>query len=95
MSMILSQSIKHVLAWRPTHLLPPANLNQPGPIVCREHLGGLLRFYDREAAWNARIEFSHFLLDRDPLYTSQFRALLSPAGVTPISPAAEQSQPQR
>jgi transposase InsO family protein len=24
------------------------------------------------------------LLDRDPLYTSQFRALLSSAGVTPI-----------
>jgi putative transposase len=31
-------------------ILPPANLNQPGPIVCRERLGGLLRFYDREAA---------------------------------------------
>ena len=29
---------------------PPANLNRPGPIVCRERLGGLLRFYDREAA---------------------------------------------
>jgi putative transposase len=28
----------------------PANLNRPGPIVCRERLGGLLRFYDREAA---------------------------------------------
>jgi putative transposase len=31
-------------------ILPPANLNLPGPIVCRERLGGLLRFYDREAA---------------------------------------------
>jgi hypothetical protein len=31
-------------------ILPPANLNQPGPIVCRERLGGLLRFYHREAA---------------------------------------------
>jgi transposase InsO family protein len=31
-------------------ILPPANLNQPGPIVCRERLGGLLRFCDREAA---------------------------------------------
>ncbi len=31
-------------------ILPPANLNQPGPIVCRERLGGLLRFHDREAA---------------------------------------------
>jgi hypothetical protein len=29
---------------------PPANLNRPGSIVCRERLGGLLRFYDREAA---------------------------------------------
>jgi DNA-binding transcriptional LysR family regulator len=29
---------------------PPANLNRPGRIVCRERLGGLLRFYDREAA---------------------------------------------
>jgi hypothetical protein len=29
---------------------PPANLNRPGPIVRRERLGGLLRFYDREAA---------------------------------------------
>jgi putative transposase len=28
----------------------PANLNRPGPIVCRERLGGLLRFYEREAA---------------------------------------------
>jgi putative transposase len=31
-------------------IVPPANLNRPGPIVCRERLGGLLRFYDREAA---------------------------------------------
>ena len=31
-------------------ILPPANLNRPGPIVCRECLGGLLRFYDRKAA---------------------------------------------
>jgi putative transposase len=31
-------------------ILPPANLNQPGPIVCRERLGGLLRFYHRKAA---------------------------------------------
>jgi hypothetical protein len=31
-------------------IVPPANLNRPGPIVCREHLGGLLRFYDREVA---------------------------------------------
>jgi hypothetical protein len=31
--------------------VPPANLNQPGPpIVCRERLGGLLRFYHRKAA---------------------------------------------
>jgi hypothetical protein len=30
-------------------ILPPANLNRPGPIVCRERLGGLLRFCDREA----------------------------------------------
>jgi putative transposase len=29
---------------------PPANLNRSGPIVCRERLGGLLRFYEREAA---------------------------------------------
>jgi hypothetical protein len=31
-------------------IVPPANLNRPGPIDCRERLGGLLRFYDREAA---------------------------------------------
>jgi hypothetical protein len=31
-------------------ILPPANLNRPGPIVCRERLGGLLRFYHRNAA---------------------------------------------
>ena len=31
-------------------IVPPASLNRPGPIVCRERLGGLLRFYDREAA---------------------------------------------
>ncbi len=31
-------------------ILPPANLNRPGPIVCRERLGGFLRFYQREAA---------------------------------------------
>ena len=31
-------------------ILPPANLNQPGPIVCRERLGGLLRFYHQKAA---------------------------------------------
>ena len=31
-------------------ILPPADLNQPGPIVCRERLGGLLHFYDRETA---------------------------------------------
>jgi len=31
-------------------IVPPANLNRPGPIVRRERLGGLLRFYDREAA---------------------------------------------
>jgi putative transposase len=31
-------------------LSPPANLNRSGPIVCRERLGGLLRFYHREAA---------------------------------------------
>ena len=31
-------------------LLPPASLNRPGPLVCRERLGGLRRFYDREAA---------------------------------------------
>jgi putative transposase len=31
-------------------ILPPANLNRPGPFVCPERLGGLLRFYDREAA---------------------------------------------
>jgi hypothetical protein len=30
-------------------ILPPANLNQPRPIVCRERLGGLLRFYHGEA----------------------------------------------
>jgi transposase InsO family protein len=29
---------------------PPANLNRSGPVVCRERLGGLLRFYHREAA---------------------------------------------
>jgi putative transposase len=28
---------------------PPANLNRPGPIVCRERLGSLLRFYHRQA----------------------------------------------
>jgi putative transposase len=26
-------------------IVPPANLNRPGPIVCGERLGGLLRFY--------------------------------------------------
>jgi hypothetical protein len=31
-------------------IMPPTNLNRPGPIVYRERLGGLLRFYDREAA---------------------------------------------
>jgi transposase InsO family protein len=31
-------------------ILPPANLNRSGPIVCRERLGGLLRFYHRKAA---------------------------------------------
>jgi putative transposase len=31
-------------------IVPPANFNQPGPIVCRERLGGLLRFYHRKAA---------------------------------------------
>jgi hypothetical protein len=31
-------------------IVPPANLNRPGAIVCRERLGGLLCFYDREAA---------------------------------------------
>jgi hypothetical protein len=31
-------------------IVAPANLNRPGPLVCRERLGGLLRFYDREAA---------------------------------------------
>jgi putative transposase len=29
---------------------PPADDSGPGPIVCRKRLGGLLRFYDREAA---------------------------------------------
>jgi hypothetical protein len=29
---------------------PPANLNRPGPIVCRERIGGLLRFYHPNAA---------------------------------------------
>jgi transposase InsO family protein len=28
-------------------ILPPAHHNRPGPIVCRERLGGLLRFYHR------------------------------------------------
>lgn len=28
-------------------ILPPANHNRPGPIVFRERLGGLLRFYHR------------------------------------------------
>ena len=27
-----------------------ANLNRPGPIVCRERIGWLLRFYHRQAA---------------------------------------------
>jgi putative transposase len=31
-------------------ILPPANHNRPGPIVCRERLGGLLHFYHRRAA---------------------------------------------
>jgi transposase InsO family protein len=31
-------------------IVPPANLNQPGPIVARERLGGLLRFYHRKTA---------------------------------------------
>jgi transposase InsO family protein len=32
------------------HLIsPPANLNRPGPIVCRERLGELLRSYHRQA----------------------------------------------
>ena len=30
-------------------ILPPAHHNQPGPIVCRERLGGLLRFYYHKA----------------------------------------------
>ena len=30
-------------------ILPPANHNRPGPIVCRERLGGLLRLYHRKA----------------------------------------------
>jgi hypothetical protein len=31
-------------------ILPPANHNRPGPIVCQERLGGLLRVYHRKAA---------------------------------------------
>ena len=31
-------------------VIPPANANRFGPIECREPLGGLLRFYQREAA---------------------------------------------
>jgi hypothetical protein len=31
-------------------ILPPANLNRSGTIVCRERLGGILRFYRRKAA---------------------------------------------
>jgi putative transposase len=31
-------------------ILPPANLNRPGPIICRERIGGLLRFYHWQAA---------------------------------------------
>jgi hypothetical protein len=26
-------------------IVPPATLNRPGPLECRERLGGLLRFY--------------------------------------------------
>jgi putative transposase len=33
-------------------IVPPANINRPGPIVCRERLGGLLRFYHREGGLN-------------------------------------------
>jgi hypothetical protein len=29
---------------------PPANAAGAGPIVCRERIGGLLRFYHRKAA---------------------------------------------
>ena len=39
-----------IRAWAASSSCPPANFNRPGPIVCRERLGGLLRFYDREAA---------------------------------------------
>jgi hypothetical protein len=31
-------------------ILSPANLNRPGPLVCRERLGGLLCFYHRKTA---------------------------------------------
>jgi hypothetical protein len=31
-------------------IVSPANLNHPGPLVCRQRLGGLLRFYHRKAA---------------------------------------------
>jgi putative transposase len=30
-------------------IVPPANLNRPGPIGCQERLGELLRFYHRQA----------------------------------------------
>ena len=29
-----------------------------GEVQCRERLGGMLRYYYREAAWNRRFEFS-------------------------------------
>jgi hypothetical protein len=41
-------------------LLPPTHLNQPGPIVCRERLGGLLRYHrgrpetPRSSFWTLR-----------------------------------------
>ena len=31
-------------------IAPPTTVTGTGPIACRERLGGLLKFYDREAA---------------------------------------------
>jgi hypothetical protein len=55
---VLKEYVTHHHAERPHQgkgnvMLFPANRTQPRserPIVCRERLGGLLKFYDREAA---------------------------------------------
>ena len=39
-----------IRAWAASSSCRPPLTTGPGPIVCRERLGGLLRFYHREAA---------------------------------------------